>query len=393
VTPVSLTPTWSSSKGMVTVTGSPSLPADTLLHMRMVTIAIAIALGAASCGQSSSVLLVVDTDLAAGTEVTDLSVVVSASSGQRWEGDYPVPAGSPLPQSLRILPGDAMTGEVTLRVAARQGDREVVAASRRTAFEAGAEVVERVCLWTRCQGSTEPACLEGRCSAPADADADVDADVDGDADADVDADTDVDADVDSDVDADTDADADVDADGDADADTETDADLSCVEVSVSRTEVGTALSAETVPAIGADGRDMGFDIPILDAPGVSFAPCSVILSGAPSAFVSWIGGADCAVVIHDVNAAEEEAPTGSAADGEWQTAGVVIRGATLGGSGGSLTIPVETTLDDMNYLDVLASGGYEREQWGVDDSSVLPQHAASVLRIKEVLLAITRDCS
>jgi len=170
----------------------------------------------ASCHGESSILLTIDGDLRAPHEV-DALYFEFRSRESTVERNYVLTAEEGLPQSLRVVAGEAFRTTASVEVSAMLEGEAVVSASRTIDFVEGEQIAETICLWRRCAGSSAPECVLGQCQTgggDADADADMDVDVDGDSDADVDGD--VDGDSDTDVDADADADIDEDVDGDVD---------------------------------------------------------------------------------------------------------------------------------------------------------------------------------
>lgn len=131
----------------------------------------------AGCAGPTSILLIVDGDVTAGTDFDDLTVSVSGSAAAGWTDSFEL--SEAFPWSLRILPGDELSGDVEIQVSIRDSAGPVIEANRDTSFVGGEEVVERLCLWRACRGVESAACRQGLCDL---SDADGDADVDGDSD-------------------------------------------------------------------------------------------------------------------------------------------------------------------------------------------------------------------
>lgn len=110
------------------------------------------------------------------------------------------------------------------------------------------------------------------------------------------------------------------------------------------------------------------------------------LAAAPADTKAWVGSKPSVTVIFDPNACGQEDPING--DGDWGSAGILIRGATL--VAGKLLLTTGTGTGDMDFLDVTASGAFEGgSDFAKPDDSQLasyPQLVATVNALKQGIL-------
>jgi len=129
-----------------------------------------------------------------------------------------------------------------------------------------------------------------------------------------------------------------------------------------------AFEAAEMLCIHADGSTDGTTVPIIDTSLMAFFPAAEsVLIGAPASLSDWVGDGPAALIVYDPNACEtiEDPVVG---DTNWESAGLLIRGATIEGT--SLVLPGDLTSADIDLLDVAADGSYQAEFAGVDDAQL-----------------------
>jgi hypothetical protein len=154
---------------------------------------------------------------------------------------------------------------------------------------------------------------------------------------------------------------------------------------VTAAALSTAFAAATVPCINAQGVVAGSPIVIVDTSAVSFVVPP--LASAPAETVAWLGGKPAVVVVWDPNACDavELPPSGP----NWQTAGLLIRGATLDAQN-RLQLATGTTLQEIDLVDVDVSGVITTDHFLPDDTTIatFPQLVQPVLAAKQLVLQL-----
>jgi hypothetical protein len=156
---------------------------------------------------------------------------------------------------------------------------------------------------------------------------------------------------------------------------------------VGTTDLLAVWSSLKVKCIADDGSWNNTLIGPLDNLGyAAFVDGASTLAGATADTKSWAGSKPAVTVIFDPNACGQEDPINY--DGEWGSAGLLIRGATL--SAGKLVLAPGTTAADMDFLDVTASGAFESSSdfAGADDKGLAgyPQLAVVVTALEQGIL-------
>jgi hypothetical protein len=144
-------------------------------------------------------------------------------------------------------------------------------------------------------------------------------------------------------------------------------------------------AALQVPCVG--GPSGSSSIKPLDNLGyAAIVNGTITLAGAPADTKAWAGTKPCVTVIFDPNACGQEDPING--DGDWGSAGILIRGATL--TGGMLLLAAGTGTGDMDFLDVTGSGAFEGgSDFAKPDDSQLasyPQLVGTVNALKQGIL-------
>lgn len=147
--------------------------------------------------------------------------------------------------------------------------------------------------------------------------------------------------------------------------------------------LGAALFAARVPCILVNGTLQG-DQPLADRNWAAFYDWSLYVPSADPATIAWVGGKPSVMVLWDLNACEYEE-----ADGDWYTAGLIVRGATLNASG-QLVLASGTTLADLDVVDADVSGSWESERYGPTDQGIEPNLVEPIGGAKALLLALSK---
>lgn len=121
-------------------------------------------------------------------------------------------------------------------------------------------------------------------------------------------------------------------------------------------QVIAAFASLKASCLTSSGNPAGPDIPIIDSNLIGFFPGTTTLAGAPAATKTWVGSSSSVTVLFDPNSCGQEDPINN--DGAWGSAGLLIRGASLDGQG-RLVLEPWVTAQDMDFLDVTGSGGFE----------------------------------
>jgi hypothetical protein len=160
---------------------------------------------------------------------------------------------------------------------------------------------------------------------------------------------------------------------------------------VAAAALSAALAAASVPCVDRNGVSQGGSMPIVDDSTVSFVDAALALGTARSSTQAWTGALPATTVIWDINACDLEDPTGNSAD--WESAGLLIRGATIDGQG-ALQLAPGVTLDDINFIDVDASGAFQGAtdfaQPTDSDLKNYPQLVNPVTTAKGIILALSK---
>jgi hypothetical protein len=120
---------------------------------------------------------------------------------------------------------------------------------------------------------------------------------------------------------------------------------------------------------------------------VSFFDGSVTLAGAGQPTVSWVGGQPSVIVVWDPNTCDWEDPDNLGSN--WSSGGLLVRGATINGSG-QLVLQPGTTIQDINTLNVNPDGTFQVDYFEPDDSLLpsYPQLVKPVTKAKELILQL-----
>ena len=151
--------------------------------------------------------------------------------------------------------------------------------------------------------------------------------------------------------------------------------------------LGNALLAATVPCVDKSGTLKGGAIPVADSAAVGLHDGQIALAGADPSTTSWVGGKPSVIVVFDVNACDDEAPSGSA---EWGSAGLLVRGASLDGQGRLLLSP-GAAVTDINAVDVNGDGTWQSEFCLPDDSQIpasYPQLLEPINKAKQLVIQL-----
>lgn len=156
---------------------------------------------------------------------------------------------------------------------------------------------------------------------------------------------------------------------------------------LSAATLGNAFLMATVPCVDKAGALHPGSIPVADSAVVDLHDGQVALAGADSATKSWVGGKPSVIIIFDVNACDNEAPSGNA---EWSTAGLLVRGASLDGLGRLLLDPA-AAVTDVNAVDVNGDGTWQSEFCLPDDSQIpasYPQLLEPINKAKQLVIQL-----
>lgn len=150
--------------------------------------------------------------------------------------------------------------------------------------------------------------------------------------------------------------------------------------------LGQAFVSTQVVCVDKSGKVYATTTAVADSATVKFFDGQVTLAGASQDTLSWVGGQTSVTVLYDLNACDDEAPSGGA---EWSSAGLLIRGATLDTSG-DLVLAPGTTVADINLLDINTDGTLQGEFVDPDDSLLYtyPQLVNPVNKAKELVVQL-----
>jgi hypothetical protein len=158
-------------------------------------------------------------------------------------------------------------------------------------------------------------------------------------------------------------------------------------VPVSTSALGQAFVNTMVQCVMYNGQVQSNFIPVADSSSVSFFDGAVTLAGADQPTVTWAGGQPTVVVVWNPNACDWEDPANQAAN--WGSAGLLVRGATINGSG-QLVLQAGTTIQEINILNVNSDGTFQVDYFLPDDSDLpnYPQLVQPVTKAKELILQL-----
>jgi hypothetical protein len=151
-------------------------------------------------------------------------------------------------------------------------------------------------------------------------------------------------------------------------------------------------NALKVDCVDNSGTATGAKVSLLDNSGWALlVDGAVTLSGAPQVTKAWVSGKPVVTVCFDPNSCGDENPRGRGKD--WASAGILIRGATLGA--GKLVLAPGTTTSDMDLINVTDKGVFEDNyDFAEPDDSKLtdtPQLVPTVTALKlGILQAATK---
>lgn len=120
-----------------------------------VTATAAAIAGIAHCSAVTELIVVVDTDLAAGSEVDEIDVTVEDGAGFETHRSARIggAGGTQLPLSLGVTAGDDPNRKVTVRAVARSRGTDVASATLRTGFVEGESKLAHVSICRSCGAS------------------------------------------------------------------------------------------------------------------------------------------------------------------------------------------------------------------------------------------------
>jgi len=151
------------------------------MRLRLALVLIICAATLVTCKGATSIMLHIDSDMRLGRDIDEVRVTVTVGDDEVGSDSFDLTTDLSLPQSLALTPGSRASGNITIHVAARNNNDDVLVVRRDSRFVDGEERAEEVCLYNSCVGSSDSFCEEGRCrEVPADGDADSDGDGDGD---------------------------------------------------------------------------------------------------------------------------------------------------------------------------------------------------------------------
>ena len=97
----------------------------------------------------------------------------------------------------------------------------------------------------------------------------------------------------------------------------------------------------------------------------------------PDALRQWLGAGPAVLIKFN--------PGNCGADDDWESAGLLIRGAALYGADGlQLTAPIAA--GDLNWIDITDDHLFQQDSWGTADVEITPQWQAPIAWIKKSLL-------
>jgi hypothetical protein len=157
-------------------------------------------------------------------------------------------------------------------------------------------------------------------------------------------------------------------------------------VPITASALGQAFVNTTVQCVTSDGQIQSSTIPVADSSSVSFFNGTVTLAGAGQPTINWVGGLPSVIVVFNPNACDWEDPAGY---NEWGSGGLLVRGATLNGSG-QLVLQPGLTTQDINTLNVNSDGTFQVDYFEPDDSllSTFPQLVNPVNQAKQLILQL-----
>jgi hypothetical protein len=159
---------------------------------------------------------------------------------------------------------------------------------------------------------------------------------------------------------------------------------------VSEATLKQAFGSAQVPCIDDKGDpSWPWTTDIVDSSTVEFFDGAALVAAAPQETKNWVGSLPSVVIVWDIDACDCENPWSNC--GSWNSAGLLIRGATLV-SNNTLQLAPGTTVADINLLDVSGSGGYQNERAGADDSGLAstPQLVNPVNKAKELVIQLAQ---
>jgi hypothetical protein len=140
-----------------------------------------------------------------------------------------------------------------------------------------------------------------------------------------------------------------------------------------------------VPCVDKNGTPDGKTIPIVDAAMATFHDASSY--SLPSDTKAWVGGKPAVAVQWDPNACGGEEKPG---DSNWDSAGLLVRGATLDGQQ-QLVLTPGATVADINLININADGTWQAEFAKPDDSELITDHKQlvnPVAKAKEIVITL-----
>lgn len=158
-----------------------------------------------------------------------------------------------------------------------------------------------------------------------------------------------------------------------------------VVVPVGAAALGQAFFSTQVPCVDKAGLATGGQTKVADSASLQFFDGAVTLNGAAPNTLAWVGGKPAVTVMFDINACDDEAPSGSSS---WSSAGLLVRGATL--VSGDLMLSTGSTVNDINLVDVNTNGTWQGEFVEPDDSLLhtYPQLVNPTNKAKELLIKL-----
>lgn len=159
---------------------------------------------------------------------------------------------------------------------------------------------------------------------------------------------------------------------------------------LSAAQVGATYLKTQVQCVNANGNPQGGQIPIVDSGSVSFVQGAVTLQGAPNDTKNWVGSLPSVTVVWDLNACDAEDPIAN--DGDWTSAGLLIRGATINASGQLVLQPGRTT-GDIDFINVNPDGTFQNNADFAQPSdsglSAYPQLVNTITAAKQTLITLS----
>jgi hypothetical protein len=155
-------------------------------------------------------------------------------------------------------------------------------------------------------------------------------------------------------------------------------------VPVSAAALGQAFFNTKVPCVDKNGKADGSQIAVADSATVKLFDGKITMADAAAGTKAWVGGKPTATILFDINACDEEWPSGTS----WSSAGLLVRGASL--VSGELKLSAGTTVKDINLLDIHGDGKWQNEFAKPDDSLLhtYPQLVNPTQKAKELVLKL-----